>query len=271
MNNTIGYIICETASTEPTKPVIIDAKNGRVVIETILQDMNIKNRNGRWYSDKELLPQLTCPRTNELINAGGLPGEAGHPMSKDLARQQTIDPTNVSHKILKLWADGNDIKGTVRAARGPMGDTFNDEILDGTLVAFSLRALGSVNNTARGAEVQNVKVITWDWVYYPSHMRAYQQKIVTEGADLGLGYEKNPNGIFLPFDNQQVVKYIKDSSKRLHETVEALEFLYENIVVLENNRQVRLCDKDGNKLTINLESYICNELMDFAKNKKVNR
>ena len=117
VNKNIGYIICETASSEPTKPRVLDVVNSRVLIEAILQDLNIRNRNGRYYSHAELVPQLTCPRTMELLNANGMPGEAGHPVLKDLARQQSIDPMRVSHFITKLWTEKNDITTQYQCSR----------------------------------------------------------------------------------------------------------------------------------------------------------
>ena len=263
----IGYIICETASSEPAKPQILDVKSGRVRIEAVLQDMNVKNRNGRFYSDKVLKPQLTAERQAELLGANGLPGEAGHPMSKDLLRQQTIVNTNVSHFITKLWTEGDLIKANIRAAHGPVGDMFNAEVLEGLLTAYSLRALGSVVNTSRGAEVQNAKIITWDWVYYPSHKKAYQEKIITEGCTDFTENEKETAfdaGLFVPIMQEKVISYVKDSSQRLRECVESLEFLYESAQVINNGKQVKLVDKEGTQLVINLEQHIEETLMDYC-------
>ena len=100
----IGYVICETDGAT-SKPVVVEQKSNRVIAEGTLQDANIKNRNGRIYSDKELFPELKSPRTTELIESGNLCGEAGHPMDSSLVRQQTIDPTKVAVKYLKLWTE----------------------------------------------------------------------------------------------------------------------------------------------------------------------
>ena len=53
------------------------------------------NRNRRIYEFDELYREVYADRQQkELIPAGQLRAEAGHPMSKDLVRQQTIDPAN---------------------------------------------------------------------------------------------------------------------------------------------------------------------------------
>ena len=95
LNNKIGYIICETASVETPKSTIIKDTGRRVVAETILQDMNVKNRNGRYYDDKQMLPALKGERITELLKTGNLKGENGHPTDSSLTRQQTIDPKGV--------------------------------------------------------------------------------------------------------------------------------------------------------------------------------
>ena len=89
MDTNIGYIICETASSEPQTPDIAIV-NGRVEFPACVQDVNVKNRNGRFYEDKELFPKLKDERLVELINTGNLFGECSHPISQELSRQPII-------------------------------------------------------------------------------------------------------------------------------------------------------------------------------------
>lgn len=271
IDSRIGFVICETASSEPQDPVIVGEKNNRVTIEAVLQDMNVKNRNGRFYSDKELMPELTCPRTVELIKSGNFCGEAGHPMCKDIARQQTIDPNNVSHKILKLWKEGNNIKAHVKGTPNDRGENFNNFILDDTKVSFSLRALGSVQNTNRGAEVKNIKVITWDWVIFPSHKAAYMTGIVEESGNIYAQNEgsklylpEDDAGIIEPITNKQVMDYIKEESANIKTVLKSFDTLYETASLVDNGRRVQLVSKEGDVFNINLESYIRNEILDYC-------
>lgn len=266
--NTIGYIICETASSEPTVPKIIQVTNDRANIDACIQDMNIKNRNNRYYSDSELVPQLTAPRTVELLKSNNLFGEAGHPTSSDIARQQTIDPKNLSHLFHKLWVDKNNIMANLSAANTRTGDDFNRLVLGGTKVSFSLRALGSVVNTPKGSEVKNIRIITWDWVVYPSHAKAYMDKIVTESAtDTNLVLATNESGLLIPISNKSVTDYIKDQSKNIKSVIESFEFMYDNIVLNEQGNMVKLYGKDGAILSVHLESHIQNEIMDYCNKK----
>src|SRR5574344_2148025 len=100
-NYNIGYMICETDTSGLPEAKIVDEKNDKPIAEVILQRTGVRNRNGRFYAAEELDPQLTCPRSLELLSTGNMKGENGHPLSKELIRQQTIDPEHVCFKIIK--------------------------------------------------------------------------------------------------------------------------------------------------------------------------
>ena len=177
IRNNITYIINES-NNGPIDFQLKQDLNGKPVGEAILQTANEKNRNGRFYSAEELFPQLTAPRTVELLNAGYLRAEMGHPLSKDLQRQATIDDTKTCARFLKLWTEGNDVHALFTPTNNQLGIAFGMDMREHCLPAWSLRALGSVTQTARGAEVNNLRVITWDNVIYPSHPGAYTQRYV---------------------------------------------------------------------------------------------
>lgn len=265
----IGYVIIETATTsQDFKPTIVRSMDKkRVVAEVILQEANEKNRNGRFYDSNELFPQITAPRTQELIKHGELRAENGHPLSKDIQRQSTIDPNNTVAIFLKLWTDGNFIKAHARGTNNEKGEEFNQDLLDGFTPAWSLRALGSIINTGRGAEVKNPKLITWDRVIYPSHPRAYTQGIVSESNSIVL--PKDDPGMLIPITNNQVIDYIKHESANLRQVMETFEIFYDNIELVNErfNPQVKLTSRDGNIYVINLETYLQNEIQNYCMKK----
>ena len=299
----IGYIITEAAPEEPTKTEIVDeivcGSRKRVVGKGILQTGDEKNRNGRWYSTKtELAPQVVCPRTQELIQHGRLLGENGHPLSKDLARQQQIIESLCSVRYLKVWMEGNDVWAWYVGHNNALGDTFDDNLRCGIDPSFSLRALGSVNNTNRGAEVVGLKIITWDDVIYPSHPGAYGQGLVkhdelnsadkelkarmnmesafTEACSLvdqsllreDITRDKmNETGLITPITNQNVIDYLQRESANFHIFKESFDTLYDDIKLINNKTQVQLTDKAGDILYVNLENYVHNGLMNYFYNK----
>jgi hypothetical protein len=277
-NKRIGWIICESSNDEPLGPTKLVEKNGRRVIgEGRLQRANRKNRNGRYYDDKELFPQLVCARTKELLKTG-FGSENGHPMSKDLVRQQTIDPNNVVAYFLKLWTDGDYIMGNFRGSNLPIGEAFDQDLRDGFLPAWSLRALGGIEETSKGAEVKGVKVITWDRVYYPSHPEAYTLKVVGESAGYGDNSIYVPStptptgdtkllesGIVTPITNQAVIDYIKEESCNFKQICNEFEVLYDDIQLIDEGTRVQLSNSStGNMFIVQLENYIKNEIMDYC-------
>ena len=225
-NNNIGFVICETTSTAE-EVNIVGEKNNRVQIEAVAQTAEEKNRNGRIYLGKDLRSEINSDRTKELVATRNFFGEAGHPTSKDLVRQSTIDPTNLAHNMSKIWMEGDNVKIITEGAQGPMGEMFNDLVTTGTKPAFSLRALGSIENSAKGAVVKNLRLITYDFVIYPSHKKAYMEKLVTESASFGSPspqliekegsslIAKPENEIFVPITNDKVINYIKQESANI--------------------------------------------------------
>lgn len=275
MNKALGYLICETASTEPEKPNIITvSSDNRVQIEACVQDMNAINRNRRFYASEDLAPQLKDKRIVELLETGNLFGEAGHPTSQELLRQQTIDPNNMSHLFHKLWTNGNKIMAHISAANTRVGDDFHRLVISGTKVSFSLRAMGVIKQTNRGAEVKNIRIITWDWVIFPSHQAAYMDKIINIGESALMGetnrlmLEKTDSGLIIPIYNQQVTDYIKSQSANLKNVVESFEFMYDKINVNENARSISLTDSNGDTLVVHVEQYIQDEIMNFCAAKR---
>ena len=277
----MGYIIIETGLTNKEFPVKIDVdRNGtnKVTAEGLLQEANMRNRNLRWYSDSELFPQITCSRTQELVKTGNMRAENGHPMDSSLQRQQTIDPNNTVAIFTALWTEGNFVKGRYRGTNNAKGAEFNQDLLDGFLPSWSLRALGRVEQTARGGEVKGLKLITYDRVIYPSHDKAYTEKIVSEGAciqesgicDNGnrLYLTENDSGLLIPIITPGVIDFVKQESANLKMFTESLEFEYNDISLTENANQVRLVNKTtGDIAMVNIEDHVRDEIIDFCTKK----
>lgn len=264
----LGYIICESAIAGMTETNIIKEENGHVIAEGILQTANEKNRNGRYYDSAELFPQLTAARTLELLEAGYLRAELGHPLSNELVRQQTIDDSRTCAMFLKLWTEGNNVWGRFRGTNNTFGNVFDKDLRDGCKPAWSLRALGSLVNTNRGAEVKNLKLITWDQVIYPSHPSAYTQRLVTESATADFDLNRASEAKVIPVTNPSVIKYIQSESANFKYIKENFDFMYDNIEINEDASNVTLTCKNGDILVINLEKYIGNEIRNYASSIK---
>lgn len=301
-NQNIGYIINESAIPGFVETNIIDQdKKGRVTAEAILQNADEVNRNGRIYPYNELIPQLTCPRILELLEAGYLIGECGHPLSTDLVRQQTIDMTKGCVRFLKLWHEGNIVKAYYRGTNNSFGDMINQDLLDGCKPAFSLRALGTIQKTPRGNEVHNLRVITYDCVIFPSHKLAYTQKVVNKnGSKEDSSKSTNENYIIgesaaieepktnlqklyescfgsnkdsllldeqdriIPITNKNVIDMIKNESSNVKSVSEMFDYAYKSIELTPDKKKVKLVTESGDIAVVNLERQIQNEIMNYC-------
>ena len=270
----IGHVIIETgtiSSTDIAPSKIIKEANGRTVAEGCVQEANMKNRNGRFYDSRDLFPQLVAPRQLELLSTGNMRGENGHPLSKDLVRQQTIDPNNCSVVFTKFWTEGDLIMARYFGTFNDKGEEFDRELKAGFFPSFSLRALGVIKNTNRGAEVKNIKIITYDRVIYPSHDKAYTHKVVSEaagftGSDCNMVLEENDAGLLIPITNNSVIGYIKEESASFKQIKESFDLLYDDIQLVNGGRQVQLTDRAGSIFRVNLEEYIHQEIMQECYN-----
>lgn len=264
----LGYVVIETATTSsdimPAK-ILEKRPDGRVMAEGVLQEANMKNRNGRFYDSRDLFPELVAPRQLELLQTGNMRGENGHPLSKDLVRQQTIDPNNCACIYTKFWTDGDFVMGNFFGTFNQLGEEFNKELLAGMSPSFSLRALGTIRNTGRGAEVKGIKLITYDRVIYPSHDKAYTRGIVGESASVAEGsnlyLDNNDQGRLIPITNESVLNYIKTESCNFKQIKESFDLLYDDIKLINGKSQVQLTDRAGSIFVVNLENYIHNEII----------
>lgn len=268
----IGYAICENLSQVKDMKIVDSTSSGKPIGEGILQEVEEDNRNGRYYEKNQLFPQLKTERTLELLKTGNFKGENGHPMTNDIKRQATIDPNNVCVKFLDIWTEGNFIKAKFTGTNNALGESFNQDLLDGELPSFSLRALGSIVNKSGHACVRNIKLITWDRVIYPSHKRAYTERLVNESTILvpetsRLFIDEDYHGFITPITNEKVINLLKQESANINFVMDNFNGIYESIQLLNNGRNIQLNDNKGNCLIVNLEHHVRDILMDYVYNK----
>lgn len=282
MNNNlvIGHIILE-AQQEVPEVTIISEKNNKVTGTGIIQTLGDENRNGRIYELKDMKPEVEGDRIQkELIPTGNMCGHDGHPSSTELSVQSVIDPKLCSVRYSKIWLEGNEIHANFRGTNNDYGKAFNADLMEGVRPSFSLRALGSVDRERSGkCYVRNLRIITWDRVIFPSHKRAYMSNLITsknESAVLeSCGYDMTKNdmlngekalneGVLIPIVNKQVVDYIKHESANVKAILNNFETLYESAIICGDGKQVQLALADGNRILVNLEQYISNEIMDYC-------
>lgn len=298
MDNKIGYIINEsgilmedfdiitpTASgSTPFKDDIKFHSKDRVIGYGPLQTAEERNRNGRLYRGADLSREINAPRQIELMSTGNMLGHAGHPLSSELIVQQTIDPKLCCVRFHKMWMEGNKVMSYFEGTNNDLGKTFDADLRMGVKPAFSLRALGTIKATPQGAVVENLKMITYDYVIYPSHRGAYTSGIINESANgspasgfvLNEGFDATKSFI-TSFSNADVVKaikqmgatnesaieYIKDKSHNFKMLKEYFDMSKYDTIDIINPRQVALTEAGNATIVMNIEDYIAKELQGY--------
>ncbi len=268
-NNPIGYVILESAPIEaPDVKIVSDSTNKRVIGEGILQTAEEENRNGRCYLRTDLEREIRAPRQIELLSTGNMLAENGHPMDPSMVRQQTIAPGNTVARFLKIWMDGDNVMGQFKGTNNALGEEFDQDLREGVKPSWSLRALGSLESIHGRNVVQNLRIITWDRVIYPSHPHAYTTRIVNESAGSIAGHKAleamNKNGSLIPITNDAVLSYLKTESASIKSLINQIDFMYESTELINRGSQVRLIAKNGDIFVVNLEAHISNEIQNYC-------
>jgi hypothetical protein len=169
------YIIAEFYTFKPDYNSAIniikeaELKNTPIIMSGIFQKANTLNRNGRVYPYDVLRREAT--KYMQLIEDDLAGGELDHPDSA------VVSLSKVSHKVLDMWWQGEELYGKVMIAYTGAGDTLKGLLKTGFRLGISSRGVGSVK-TVKGEDiVQNdFELIAFDFVSSPSTPGAYMYK-----------------------------------------------------------------------------------------------
>lgn len=137
------------------------------------QEAEAVNKNKRMYPYKVL--DNNVKGLGDIIEHGGLVGELDHPTDS------IIHFANASHKITKLWWEGNTLMGEGTILNTPMGKVLSSLINSGVRVGISSRGVGNGKVNEEGILVigESYKLITFDAVADPSTHSAFQERVVS--------------------------------------------------------------------------------------------
>ena len=121
------------------------------------------------------------------------------------------------------------------------------------------------------AYVKNLKIITYDRVYYPSHKCAYTEKILSEAASISNTNVNetsvNEDGIIIPITNAAVLDYIKQESGNLAVALNNFDTLLESTEIINNGKQVQIKTINNDILVVSLEQHLANDIMNYCYKK----
>jgi hypothetical protein len=142
--------------------------NGKLVVSGVLQRADAKNQNGRVYP-KTILEREVKKYFEDCVKNRRALGELDHPDSS------VVNLNNVSHNIVDMKWQGNDLVGTVEILTTPSGNILKELFRNGITLGISSRGLGSVKQLdERTVEVQDdFELIAFDFVSNPSTHGAF--------------------------------------------------------------------------------------------------
>ena len=137
-------------------------------VKGIVQRKSQKNQNGRIYPS-DILERSVKVYNDTFIKNRMAMGELDHPDS------EIVNLKNVSHNIIELVWNGDDLIGTVEILTTPSGNILRELFKCGIRVGISSRATGSVKKISESTVMVNddLQLISWDFVSQPSTQGAF--------------------------------------------------------------------------------------------------
>lgn len=185
LNEDMGFMyIAEQTTPDDYKIKNLDVTNKSgiffVDFDACLHSFEIINRNQRQYLGDNI---WSCIQESERIQSmladNAWYGEMDHPTQETTngkltpERIQAIWMPNRSHKIMNPRIEGNLLNAHIQTASGTeAGRGFAQEIIQGLVPSFSCRAIASLKLLNNKPTVIARKLITYDWVLFPSHKEA---------------------------------------------------------------------------------------------------
>ena len=143
--------------------------NRRLAVKGILQRAGVKNQNGRVYPKDVLIRESKKFEENFIKERRAL-GELDHPESS------VVNLQNVSHNVVEMHWEGDDLIGTVEILPTPNGNILKELFRANIRLGISSRGLGTVNKSMNeDADVvqDDFELIAFDFVSNPSTRGAF--------------------------------------------------------------------------------------------------
>ena len=165
----VDYTVFEVSPQQINES--LSKNNGKLVVSGVLQRAEAKNQNGRIYP-KETLMREANKYADTFIKEKRALGELDHPDSS------VVNLNNVSHNVLGMNWQGDDLVGTVEVLGTPSGNILKELFKSGIRLGISSRGMGSVKEVFSEGdntlEVQpDFELIAFDFVSNPSTHGAF--------------------------------------------------------------------------------------------------
>jgi len=195
-------LICETLDNDLNVLTEGSGSEKKLLLNGIFMQAEKTNRNGRMYRRGVLGPAVG-KYIKEQVDAGRAVGELGHPEGP------TINLDKVSHRIIELKWDGDNVVGKALILNTPMGQIVKGLLEGGVKLGVSSRGMGSLERSGTAMTVKPDFILsTVDIVQDPSAPEAFVNGIME-----GVSWIWD-NGILKAQQIEEYETEIKSASKK---------------------------------------------------------
>jgi len=154
-------------------------------VQGILQRKGKKNQNGRIYPDEILIREADKYARTFIADHRAM-GELDHPESS------VVNLKNVSHAVIEMRWQGDDLLGTVEILTTPNGNILRELFRNGIKLGISSRGLGTLKKINETSAVvgDDFELIAFDFVSNPSTQGAFMAPVGQ--VSLAEGVVQNP-------------------------------------------------------------------------------
>jgi len=169
----VDYTLFEVSSNEINES--LTHNDGKLIVNGVLQRAESKNHNGRVYP-RNVLMREAKKYSDSFIREKRALGELDHPDSS------VVNLNNVSHNVLGMDWNGNDLIGKVEVLDTPNGKILKELFKAGIKLGISSRGMGSVKEImGEGEDTLEVQpdfeLIAFDFVSNPSTQGAFMSPV----------------------------------------------------------------------------------------------
>lgn len=155
----------------------LKTNGGSLRVRGVMQKAQEQNQNGRVYTRKLL--EREAKKYDELIDDRRALGELDHPDSS------VVNLQNVSHNVVKMWWDGDDLLGEIEVLGTPSGNILKELFKSGITLGISSRGMGTTREVEGKTLVNDdFELVAFDFVSNPSTRGAFLEPVnLNESVD----------------------------------------------------------------------------------------
>lgn len=228
-----------------------------VEFESVLQSFGVQNRNHRYYTAENVWSAINTPKIQDLLAHDSWFGEQNHPtqeyQDKKLSPERIRDvwPDNRSHKIMNPRIEGNLLKAKIQTDAGTdAGTGFAKSVIQGMVPRFSCRSIATLRQINGKPTVVIRLLVTYDWVFYPSHPEAeligHLEKPVLESVQPETRTIITPEDTFIPLG--EILDLVANKDINTEILMESFDLGLEDLVGFNKERTHAIIKDDDNMI-----------------------